>query len=70
MKNPMTTGLENFAEALERAGVEAEFVEVSLPLPEWQALAQALEAEKGETVPGDIGRLEVAGINDLVRFRP
>jgi hypothetical protein len=70
LKHPVNDALEQFAAALQKVGADPSQVEVSLPLDEWRALAVALDVEKGGPVPGDIGRIEIAGVKYLVRFRP
>jgi hypothetical protein len=67
MKQPVTTALEKFAEALHKAGIDPETVEVSLPLEQWRVLARTLDFERAET-RSDIGQIEIAGVRYLVRF--
>jgi hypothetical protein len=69
MSKPVTTALENFAEALRKAGIDPALVAVSVPLGEWRTLARVLDEEKGERVPGNSGQIEVGGVKYLVRFR-
>ena len=70
MNRPVTDALENFAEALRKAGINPSLIAVSIPLEEWRKLAGILDEEKGEPVGGNIGQIEVAGVKYLVRFRP
>jgi hypothetical protein len=67
-KRPLTDALEAFADALEAAGINPRLVEVSMPLSDWQHLARTLDEERGSPVPGDIGRVELAGVRYLIRY--
>ena len=62
----LTHALEDFAEALEAAGIDPEQVEVSLPLFDWQHLARTLDEERGELVY--VGKKEFGVLRYLVRF--
>jgi hypothetical protein len=44
-------------------------VEVSLPKNDWQLLARTLDEERGEPVPGDIGKPEIGELPYLIRRR-
>lgn len=65
---PLTHALEAFADVLVEEGVNPRGVEVSLLPARLAARGAQLEAERGEPVAGDIGRIEVGGIRYLVRF--
>jgi hypothetical protein len=58
----LTDALEAFSDALEAAGVDPRVVEVSLPLSEWRHVVQILEDEAGNSLPGDVGRVEIGGV--------
>jgi hypothetical protein len=64
----LTDALTAFTEALERIGIQPDDVEVSLPLERWQRLGRVLDDEMPEAAQ-DMGKLEVAGVRYLIRYR-
>jgi hypothetical protein len=69
IKRPLTTALTDFADALEKVGINPEVAEVSLPLDDWRHLARVLDQERGDEpeVSNNIGRVRIGGVRYLIR---
>ena len=67
-KPSVSAALTAFAEALDAIGIAPEDVEVSLPLEPWQKLARRLDEEQPDKAE-DIGKINVAGVRYLIRYR-